>query len=88
MQIQEYFNYQLRSQALEPQNIKDHDGMIKFAVNIDIEDWPKEMKEIQEKVPKEFLYNSEDDVMIYLKQKIKGVNLPQLYMKVIFRGDL
>lgn len=82
MSIQDYYNYQVESEAQEPQNVTDEHGMIKFAVNIDIEEWKKEMHELQSKLPKEFLFNSEFDAMQYSTQKIKGINLPQLYMKV------
>jgi len=65
-----------------PQNIRDHNGMIKFAVNIDIEEWEDHMKHLDEKIPPFWLYNSEQDAMKYINQKIKGVNLPQIYLKV------
>ena len=82
MPIQEYYDYQMRSSAFEPQNITDEDGMIQFGVNVDIESWHNEMKELKAKIPKQFLFDSEADVMSYLKQKIKGISLPQLYLKV------
>ena len=83
MTIKEYFEYQSQSLVHEPQNIRDDDGMIKFGVNIDIETWKNTMEELQTKLPEDVLWNTEYDVMKYLKQQIKGVNLPQLYMKVI-----
>ncbi len=77
MKIADYFKYQIAS--LEKPN---ESAFVRFGVNIDIENWEEEMKEIATKFPKEYLFKTEHDIMKYHKQDIKGVNLPQLYMKV------
>jgi len=82
MSIEEYYYYQRECMINLPQNARDKDGLIKFAVNIDINDWEDHVNHLEEKIPTEWLYNSEKDSMQYLNQKIKGINQPQLYLKV------
>ena len=55
---------------------------MKFAVNIDIEGWDV-LEELSKVIPKQFLYCSQFDMLRYLKKSIKGVNVPQIYLKVI-----
>ena len=72
--IEKYINYQ--------QEQHENNRKVKFAVNIDIEGWDV-LKELSRVIPKQFLYCSEFDMLTYLKKPIKGVNVPQIYLKVI-----
>ena len=58
------------------------DGFIKFAVNVDIGDWQKEVDEIRSCLPSIILWCSEDDSLKHLRQHILGMTLPQLYLKI------
>jgi hypothetical protein len=83
MEIKKYYDYQKKClNRKSQQNIIDDFGIIRFGVNIDIENWTEEMQELKTKMPKEFLFNSEADAMKYLDQTILGINTPQMYMKV------
>jgi hypothetical protein len=84
MKISDYVRYQKISATKTPQHVRDDKGRIKFAVNIDIDQWKNEMDEIEKKLPPQLVYNSKYDAMRYHPQKIRGVNIPQLYMKVRF----
>mmetsp|Transcript_29704 Transcript_29704/g.27170 ORF Transcript_29704/g.27170 Transcript_29704/m.27170 type:complete len:123 (-) Transcript_29704:132-500(-) len=82
MTINDYYTYQRQSRTSDQKYPIDNKGFIKFAVNIDIEHWDEEMEELRRKVPDLLRFDSDKDAMQYLKQKIKGVNLPQVYLKV------
>lgn len=83
MTIQKYHEYQLEAMKNIPKYIRDEDRRIKFAVNIDIEDWKQEVEDLTSKLPQQLLYDTSYDALRFLPTKIKGVNLPQVYMKVI-----
>lgn len=55
---------------------------VKFAVNIDIGNWEKEIDELRKVLPANVLWNSNEDALKYLRQNILGMTLPQLYLKV------
>jgi len=62
--------------------VKDENGNIKFAVNIDIGDWKPHMDELVSKFPEEILFGSTKDSLQYVRSHIYGMTLPQIYIKV------
>ena len=82
--ISDYYKYQRESATKEPKHAKDDQGFIRYATNIDIENWKVEMGELQSKIPPPLLFNSNMDCFRHLKQKIKGVSVPKLTLKVAF----
>eukprot|EP00742_Colponemidia_sp_Colp-10_P007636 GILJ01008230.1.p1 GENE.GILJ01008230.1~~GILJ01008230.1.p1 ORF type:complete len:1309 (+),score=160.60 GILJ01008230.1:159-3929(+) len=55
---------------------------VQFAVNVDIGHWENQMRELRNKIPDWFLCDSPLDVLSFMRQKVNGMNLPQLYVKV------
>ena len=67
--------------GLMEQNFRD-DKYVRFAVNVDIGNWSEEIDEIRKYLPSEVLWCSKDDSLLYLRQHILGMTLPQLYLKI------
>lgn len=63
-------------------HVKDENGNIKFAVNIDIGDWKPQIDELVAKFPEEMLFCSLKDSLQYVRNHILGMTLPQMYIKV------
>ena len=61
---------------------KNDSDNILFAVNVDIGSWKEMINELTEKLPSEIRPCSNWDLLSYLRHHIKGVSLPQLYLKV------
>jgi hypothetical protein len=74
MTISEYVDY------MENFNYSK-DSNVLFAVNIDIEEWIQELSEIR-KLPEWILWQSKRDGLSYLIQSVKGMTIPQIYIKV------
>ena len=83
MKIKDYIKYQrcFIYEGIEYDDIeKDY---IKFAVNIDVDHWEDVLAELSKTIPEKLLYCSQFDMLKYLGQQIKGVTIPQIYLKVI-----
>lgn len=65
----------------EIQGKADPNSAVEFAVNIDIDSWRPQVDELRQKLPKRLLWCSEDDALGDVRQHIKGMTLPQLYIK-------
>lgn len=74
--LKEFVKYQKGTE------FKDETGCIKFAVNIDIGDWPEQVDELVAKIPDEFLFCSPEDPLQYVRNHILGMTQPQMYIKV------
>jgi len=72
----DYLNYQ------KQEDVKDGDGNIKFGVNLDIGTWGPQIDELVSKIPEDFLFCSERDILQYVRQHILGMTQPQMYIKV------
>lgn len=57
------------------------ESLVDFAVNIDFENWRPQIDELRKKLPKRLLWGSDDDALEDVRQHIKGMTLPQIYMK-------
>ena len=77
MTISEYIKYQKDSQK----QVSNENKKIYFGVNIDIDKWTEHLDELA-KLPKEFNFLSNFDVLSYLRYHILGVTDPQVYLKV------
>ena len=77
--ITQYINYQ-STMRLKEYNIDDSENIL-FAVNVDIGAWNEMVNELVEKLPAELRPCSNWDILSYLRHHIKGVSLPQLYLK-------
>jgi len=82
MLLKDYITYQKDSLFQIPQNIKDNNGMIILAPNININEWKPHMEDLKAKIPSSWLCNSSKDSLRYLGQNSKGINLPYISLKV------
>lgn len=57
------------------------DSYVEFAVNIDIDSWQPQVDELRKKLPRRLLWGTDDDALEDVRQHIKGMTLPQVYMK-------
>ena len=55
---------------------------VDFCVNVDIGAWLPQMKELTQKIPKQFLCMTEYDILRFARIKVLGVTEPQVYLKV------
>lgn len=74
--LADYMAYQKKNQ------VRDEEGNIKFAVNIDIGHWEPQIEELVAKIPEEFLFCSVKDALQWVRSHIMGMTQPQMYMKV------
>lgn len=77
IKLSHYLKYQQKEG-----NEKDVDGNIKFGVNLDIGTWEPQIDELVDKIPEEFLFCSEKDILQYVRHHILGMTQPQMYIKV------
>jgi hypothetical protein len=60
---------------------KPPSSVVEFAVNIDIDNWEPQVDELRKKLPRRLLWGTDDDALEDVRQHIKGMTLPQLYIK-------
>ena len=67
---------------MEEESYFDEDKNVDFCVNVDIGGWGAQMTELKNKVPEEFMCQSEHDILKHSQIDILGVTKPQVYLKV------
>ena len=80
--LKDYITYQYLVAHNPDPNLRTPEGNVKYAVNIDIDGWSEVLEELN-KLPPEFMCLSNKDALSHLKRKVLGINLPQIYLKVI-----
>lgn len=65
----------------EMQDLQPPTAFVEFAVNIDIDSWRPQVDELRRKLPKRLLWGTDDDALEDVRQHIKGMTLPQIYIK-------
>ncbi len=81
--IKEYANYvKTRENALKSnKKPKNSSNTIKYGVNIELDGIPKMKEELEKKFHPLLVFGSEYDLLVYLRQQILGMTIPQLYIK-------
>jgi hypothetical protein len=65
----------------ESREQRQQENVVEFAVNIDIDSWKPQVDELRKKLPRRLLWCTDDDALTDVRQHIKGMTLPQIYIK-------
>jgi hypothetical protein len=82
MLVKDYVEYQKSHQNMYLLKEETMDERIKFAVNLDIGNFPDQLLELYTKVPSWLYCNREEDLQSFLRRHIPGMSVPQIYLKV------
>ena len=81
MSMKDYVEYINKSEKKEKDNSKNQ-NLIKYAVNVDLDDYEEIKKDLELKLDPLILYGTKYDLLSYLRQNINGMTNGQMYLKV------
>ena len=82
MQVCDYIKYQQSRKSMYLLDKNSLDDKIKFAVNLDIGNFPEQLTELHQQVPSWLYCNKPEDLQGMLRKHIPGMSVPQIYLKV------
>ena len=82
MLVKDYVDYQKTHKQMYLLDKNTMDEKIRFAVNLDIGNFPEQLFELYSKVPHSIYCNRDEDLQGYLRKHIPGMSVPQIYLKV------
>lgn len=80
MLLKEYIEY-INSVEQQP-SLLDNTNLIKYAVNIDLDQFEDIQSELESKIDPLIMCRSNNDLLSYLRQGINGMSCAQMYLKV------